>query len=367
MANSTKKIGILTSGGDCAGLNAAIRAVVVSASKLGWEVYGIKNGTEGLIKSPVEYEILTVNNFATTPWPKMSGSYLGSSSKGINPKDMKKLATKFAAGVKSLGLDAIIVVGGDGSMQIVGNYCKNTGVKIVGIPKTIDNDTPLTEFSIGFSTACQVCTDAIDSLASTARSHSRALILEVMGRDAGHLALHSAIAGGADVCLVPEIPYSIDGIVKKLKKIKLSGRNYAVIVAAEGVKKENQGIKKITANLANKNKHIHIGQYLSEEIAKKYKGFVTRVTVLGHLQRAGIPNAFDRMIGTLFGTKAVYLLSTDQTNKLVVWEDGEVKVHELDEVIKAGTTPLDVNGDYVRAAKDMDMYIGDLNKLKNMR
>ena len=190
--STTKKIGILTSGGDCAGLNAVIRAVVNSASRLGWEVYGIKNGTDGLTEKPLAYEILTVHNFSDTPWPRISGSYLGSLNKGVKMESLEEVSKRFGEGVKTLGLDAIVVVGGDGSMNIVSNYCKNAGVKMVGIPKTIDNDTPITEFSVGFNSACQVCTSAIDSLDATARSHSRALILEVMGRDAGHLAMHSA-------------------------------------------------------------------------------------------------------------------------------------------------------------------------------
>ena len=237
--SNTKKIGILTSGGDCAGLNAVIRAVVNSASRLGWEVYGIKNGTDGLTEKPLAYEILTVHNFSDTPWPRISGSYLGSLNKGVKMESLEEVSKRFGEGVKTLGLDAIVVVGGDGSMNIVSNYCKNAGVKMVGIPKTIDNDTPITEFSVGFNSACQVCTAAIDSLDATARSHSRALILEVMGRDAGHLAMHSALAGGADVCLVPEIPYKIDAIVEKLKEIKVSGRNHAVLVVSEGIKTEN--------------------------------------------------------------------------------------------------------------------------------
>ena len=237
--NKIKRIGVLTSGGDCAGLNAVIRAVVNSAAQYGWEVYGIHNGTDGITETPHQYEVLTVHNFSDTPWPRLSGSYLGSLNKGVKMESLEEVSKRFGEGVKTLGLDAIVVVGGDGSMNIVSNYCKNAGVKMGGIPKTIDNDTPITEFSVGFNSACQVCTSAIDSLDATARSHSRALILEVMGRDAGHLAMHSALAGGADVCLVPEIPYKIDSIIEKLKEIKTSGRSHAVLVVSEGIKTEN--------------------------------------------------------------------------------------------------------------------------------
>ena len=281
--STTKKIGILTSGGDCAGLNAVIRAVVNSASRLGWEVYGIKNGTDGLTEKPLAYEILTVHNFSDTPWPRISGSYLGSLNKGVKMESLEEVSKRFGEGVKTLGLDAIVVVGGDGSMNIVSNYCKNAGVKMVGSPKTIDNDTPITEFSVGFNSACQVCTSAIDSLDATARSHSRALILEVMGRDAGHLAMHSALAGGADVCLVPEIPYKIDSIIEKLKEIKTSGRSHAVLVVSEGIKTENGEHITGAKTLIGENVYGGVGQYLSAELNKRLPDFQTRVTTLGHL------------------------------------------------------------------------------------
>ena len=358
--STTKKIGILTSGGDCAGLNAVIRAVVNSASRLGWEVYGIKNGTDGLTEKPLAYESLTVHNLSDTPWPRISGSYLGSLNKGVKMESLEEVSKRFGEGVKTLGLDAIVVVGGDGSMNIVSNYCKNAGVKMVGIPKTIDNDTPITEFSVGFNSACQVCTSAIDSLDATARSHSRALILEVMGRDAGHLAMHSALAGGADVCLVPEIPYKIDSIIEKLKEIKTSGRSHAVLVVSEGIKTENGEHITGAKNLIGENVYGGVGQYLSAELNKRLPDFQTRVTTLGHLQRSGIPTAFDRMLAAIFGAKAVELLEKGETNKMVVWEDGEAKAYSLEEVVKKGTTLLDVHGDYVKAAQKIGMYVGEI-------
>ena len=358
--NKIKRIGVLTSGGDCAGLNAVIRAVVNSAAQYGWEVYGIHNGTDGITETPHQYEVLTVHNFSDTPWPRLSGSYLGSLNKGVKMESLEEVSKRFGEGVKTLGLDAIVVVGGDGSMNIVSNYCKNAGVKMVGIPKTIDNDTPITEFSVGFNSACQVCTSAIDSLDATARSHSRALILEVMGRDAGHLAMHSALAGGADVCLVPEIPYKIDSIIEKLKEIKTSGRSHAVLVVSEGIKTENGEHITGAKNLIGENVYGGVGQYLSAELNKRLPDFQTRVTTLGHLQRSGIPTAFDRMLAAVFGAKAVELLEKGETNKMVVWEDGEAKAYSLEEVVKKGTTLLDVHGDYVKAAQKIGMYVGEI-------
>ncbi len=360
--SQTKRIGILTSGGDCAGLNAVIRAVVNAASRLGWEVYGIKNGTDGLTERPLQYEILTVHNFSDTPWPRISGSYLGSLNKGVKMDSLEEISKRFGEGAKTLGLDAVVVVGGDGSMNIVSNYCRNAGIKMIGIPKTIDNDTPITEFSVGFNSACQVCTSAIDSLDATARSHNRALILEVMGRDAGHLAMHSALAGGADVCLVPEIPYKIDGIINKLRDIKTSGRNHAVIVVSEGIKTEDGSHVTGAKNIIGENVYGGIGQYLSAELNKRYSEFQTRVTVLGHIQRSGIPTSFDRALAAVFGAKAVELLAIGENNKMVVWEDGHVVPYALEDVVKQGTTLLDTNSDYVKAAASLGMYIGEIKK-----
>ena len=358
--NTIKRIGVLTSGGDCAGLNAAISAVVEAASKKGWEVYGIHDGTEGITEKPHRYEVLTVSNFSDSPWPRLSGSYLGSLNKGMRIESLEEVSKRFVIGVKELGLDAIVVIGGDGSMNIVSNMCKGSMVKIIGIPKTIDNDTPITEFSIGFQTAVQYCTSSIDSLELTARSHKRAMIVEIMGRDAGHLALHSALAGNADVCLIPEIPYTIDGIINKLKEVKKRGRNHAIIAVSEGLKTESGSPVTSNKNMVGETIYGGIGQYLCGEISKRYNDFQFRVTTLGHLQRSGVPFAFDRLLASLFGAKAIELLAEGQDNKMVIWRNGEVSYVDLPEVVKTGTTLVDVNGKYVKAAKDLGMYIGEI-------
>lgn len=358
--NTIKRIGVLTSGGDCAGLNAAISAVVEAASKKGLEVYGIHDGTEGITEKPHRYEVLTVSNFSDSPWPRLSGSYLGSLNKGMRIESLEEVSKRFVIGVKELGLDALVVIGGDGSMNIVSNMCKGSMVKIIGIPKTIDNDTPITEFSIGFQTAVQYCTSSIDSLELTARSHKRAMIVEIMGRDAGHLALHSALAGNADVCLIPEIPYTIDGIINKLKEVKKRGRNHAIIAVSEGLKTESGSPVTSNKNMVGETIYGGIGQYLCGEISKRYNDFQFRVTTLGHLQRSGVPVAFDRLLASLFGAKAIELLAEGQDNKMVIWRNGEVSYVDLPEVVKTGTTLVDVNGKYVKAAKDLGMYIGEI-------
>lgn len=358
--NNIKRIGILTSGGDCAGLNAVVSSVVNSATKLGWEVYGIHNGTDGLTESPLSYEVLTVKCFSDTPWPRIAGSYLGSLNKGVKVESQNEISKRFGKGVAELGLDAVIVVGGDGSMNIVSNYCHNAGVKMVGIPKTIDNDTPLTQYSIGFNSACQVCVDAIDALWKTARSHQRALILEVMGRDAGHLAMHSAVAGFADVCLVPEIPYTIEGIVNKLKSVKASGRNHAIIVVSEGVHTETGEMVSNSKNLIGEKINGGIGEYLSAALNAQYSGFQTRVTKLGHVQRAGDPTAFDRALACAFGAKAVDLLKEGKTDVMVALNGDKIDTYSLEEVVAEGTTMLNRDSMYVRAAVEMGMYVGEI-------
>lgn len=354
-----KRIGILTSGGDCAGLNAVIRSVVNAAGMKSWEVYGIKFGTDGLTNRPLQFEVLTESSFSDSPWPRLSGSYLGSLNSGVKLDSMETLSKRFGEGARELGLDALVVVGGDGSMNIVSNYCHMAGIKMVGIPKTIDNDTPITDSSVGFSTACQVCTEALDSLALTARSHNRALILEVMGRDAGHLAMHSALAGMADVCLVPEIPYKIDSIIAKLKAVKNSGRNHALIVVSEGVKREDGQHVAAATNKVGETVYGGIGQYLSAELNKRYKDFQTRVTTLGHTQRSGNPSSFDRILATMFGAKAVALLEAGQTNRMVVWKNNAIADYDIDEVVKEGTTLLNPDSDYVKAARATGMYVGE--------
>lgn len=355
-----KKIGILTSGGDCAGLNAVISSVVKAADKKGWTVYGIHDGTDGLTDRPLSYEILTVQNFADTPWPRIAGSYLGSLNKGVKMDSQAEMSRRFGEGVNELGLDAVVVVGGDGSMNIVSNYCRNAGVKMIGIPKTIDNDTPMTQYSVGFDTACQVCADALDSLETTARSHHRALILEVMGRDAGHLAIQSALAGFADVCLVPEIPYTIDGVIAKLEAVKKSGRTHAIIVVSEGVKTETGEQVSAAQNLVGEKINGGIGEYLSHALNNKYHGFQTRVTRLGHVQRSGNPTAFDRVLASVFGAKAVALLAEGKTDLMVGYSNGKIESYPLEKVVACGTSLLDKNSAHVKAAHDLGMYVGEL-------
>ena len=306
-----KKIGILTSGGDCGGLNAAIRSIFFRAKyKHNMSVIGIKNGTSGLLQRPINCTELTQETFSGYLL-KQGGTFLGTTNKASPidfSKDGKKIdqSEKIIEGYHQLGLDGLIIIGGDGSMQILQKLAKKGKLNIVAIPKTIDNDVGATDSSIGFDTAVQVATQALDNLHSTAVSHSRSMILEVMGRDAGHIALSAGIAGGADVILIPEIKYSISGIINKLNEMKKRNVMHSLIVVAEAVKKENG--EKVIHKFKDGQKRLGgIGDHIADEIMTKID-VECRVTTLGHVQRGAPPTANDRILASAFGVYAVDLL-----------------------------------------------------------
>ena len=308
-----KKIGILTSGGDCGGLNAVVRAATLRAiNKYQWKVFGIRDGTLGLLKNPLDVLELTTKHFDGNLM-RMGGTFLGTNNKG-NASEQKVLE-----GFKKLELDALIGIGGDGSMKILQKLTQKGGINFVGIPKTIDNDVKDNDLSIGYDTAVDVATNALDMLQPTAASHRRAMILEVMGRDAGHIALNSGIAGGADVILIPEIPYSLKKIADHIDNIRTQGRNHALIVVAEAVKKEN-GSKATVKFVDGQVRLGGIGTYLGDEIYKLTDA-ETRVTVLGHVQRGAQPTHRDRLIASAFGVYAVDLIAKEKFNRIVVWKN----------------------------------------------
>ena len=269
-----KKIGILTSGGDCGGLNAAIRSIFFRAkNKYDMRVFGIKNGTTGFLQRPLDYIELTRETFSGYLL-KQGGTFLGTTNKAstINSIDQNgksiDQAQMIIDGYLQLKLDGLIIIGGDGSMQILQNLAKKGNLNIVAIPKTIDNDVGATESSIGFHTAVDVATQALDNLQSTAASHRRSMILEVMGRDAGHIALNAGIAGGADIILIPEIKYSIEGIIKKLNSMKKYDIQHSLIVVAEAVKKED-GNTVLHKYMDGEQRLGGIGDYIAQELMKK--------------------------------------------------------------------------------------------------
>ena len=384
-AKTPQKIGILTSGGDCPGLNAVIRSVVKCASRRGWKVYGIPYGTQGLINLeqgnchiqdlrlrehgfdiPGRLHGIDILQF-------LSGSILGSLNKG-DPSD-PQIAQEILDGYRLLDLDALVALGGDGSLDIIDGLAQKGDWNWIAIPKTIDNDVPFTERALGFDTAVDTVTRALYDLTFTAASHNRIIVVQVMGRDAGHLALHSGIAGGADVILVPELtPCLTDevlyGICRHIVQLRQSDRQFALIVVAEGVCNEMG------------NKEHYIGDRLAELIQQygdrlcqigqpefcHLQELETRATTLGHIQRSSMPSSFDRLIAAAFGHKAVELIAAQHYQQLVVWSQGQVDSIPLNTVmplirqrhqVHQCPNPVTSNDPWVQTARDLGIYVGD--------
>jgi 6-phosphofructokinase 1 len=354
-------IGILTSGGDCAGLNAVIRAVVHRATHHGWRILGIRDGTMGLLDRPLRYNELDLSAVDGTMM-RLGGTILGTTNKG-NPfafptpgKSPQNRSAEIIAGVRELGLDAVIGIGGDGSFAILRRLAQQGQIPLVGVPKTIDNDIGLTDTSVGFDTAVSVATEALDRLQPTAASHARVMVLEVMGRDAGHIALHAGIAGGADVILLPEIRYSLAGIAHKISALRAQGRNSALVVVSEAVRTIEGKMLKVE-HRGGTRRFGGIGQYLSHVIADA-TGAETRVTVLGHVQRGSPPSAQDRLIGAAFGVHAVDLIAEGRFDRMVAWQNRRVVDVPLADAI-ARYQAVDINSGLVRTARALGVYVGD--------
>jgi len=349
-----KKIAILTSGGDCAGLNAVIRAATIRAvNKYKWQIFGIKDGTLGLMTDPLNVVELKPSNFDGNLM-RMGGTFLGTNSKGYPSQE------EVIKGFKKMELDALIGIGGDGSMKILKTLTEKGKINFVGIPKTIDNDVMDNELSIGYDTAVDVATNALDMLQPTAASHRRAMILEVMGRDAGHIALNSGIAGGADVILIPERPYTIKAIAKHIEKIRSNGRNHALIVVAEAVKKED-GSKATVKYIDGQIRLSGIGSYIGDKIYKMTNA-ETRVTVLGHVQRGAQPTHRDRLIASAFGVHAVDLIAQEKFNRVVVWQNRGVTDVDLESIAGKSKTVRD-DDPLIKVAEGLGIYVGEINKV----
>ncbi len=296
-----QRIGILTGGGDCPGLNPVIRAVVRSASVQGWQVLGFRNGWKGLI----ENDFVVLDNTAVSGILHKGGTILGTSR--TNPYKKEGAVQKVKDNMAKNQLTALVAVGGEDTLGVA-NKLVQEGVKVVGVPKTIDNDLNATDFTFGYDTALNIAMECIDRLHTTAESHNRVIVVEIMGRHAGWIALEAGLAGGADVILIPEVPVDIDHVCDLIKKRHSRGRSFSIVAVAEGATLKDQNVtldKKL-----DQFGHVRlggIGQTISDLIEAK-TGFETRVTVLGHIQRGGSPTAFDRVLGTRFGLKAVDLV-----------------------------------------------------------
>jgi len=357
----SKTIGILTSGGDCAGLNAVMRAVVHRADLLGWSVIGIENGTAGLLETPYRVRKLHPTDFDGFVM-RRGGTILGTTNSRdpfrykVDDGTVKDRSEEVIAALKDLDIEALIGIGGDGSFDILSRLTKKGGLNMVGIPKTIDNDLAMTDVSVGFDTALEVATEALDRLQPTAASHDRVMILEVMGRDAGHIALNAGIAGGADVILIPEIPYTLEGIAKKIQRVKESGRNFALVIVSEAVKGP-EGEKREVVYHGGETRYGGIGEYLGPRIAEA-TGFETRVTVLGHVQRGGNPTHNDRLLAQGLGVKAVDLIAEGTYGKMVAWRGREAVAVPIEDAIKKCRV-VESDGFLVHTARSLGISFGD--------
>ena len=356
-----KRIGILTSGGDCAGLNPVIRAVVRRAiGTYGWEVLGIRQATLGLMANPAS--VWPLDKKTVNSWLTIGGTLLGTTNTG-NPfafpmpdGTLMDRSEEIIQGYHHLELDAMIGIGGDGSLAILRKLAQQGNWNLVGIPKTIDNDVGVTERSIGFDTAVNIATEALDRLHFTAASHSRVMILEVMGRDAGHIAISAGIAGGADIILIPEIPFSYEKICDKLKGRQRRGKNYTLIITAEAAHPIEGGAV-MSADAMGQCRLGGIGQALADQICNRNIA-ETRVTVLGHVQRGGIPSPQDRLIASAFGVAAVDLIAEEKFDHVVTWQKRQVVSVPIPEAI-AQYGSLELDGTLIRTARGLGIYLGD--------
>jgi len=354
-----RTLALLTSGGDCAGLNAVIRGVVHRAvGGHGWRVIGIRQGTMGLLSRPVDVVELGIAQ-ADSTLARRGGTILGTTNKG-NPFDYpgrkgrrRDRSGEVIDGYRLTGADALIGVGGDGSFAILRRLAQQGGIRFVGIPKTIDNDVAGTESAVGYHTAVAVATEALDRLQPTAASHDRVMILEVMGRDAGHIALAAGIAGGADVILIPEIPYRLAAVAQHVVALRNRGRNFALIVVAEAVRDpRGRSVRQRQTGT-----YGGVGHHLAEALAG-LTGAEIRVTVLGHVQRGGDPTWSDRLVAQTFGVHAVDLVAAGKFDRMVAWQNRAVVDVPLAKAIAAPQV-VDARSTLIRTARGLGISLGD--------
>ena len=363
---SIKRIAVTTGGGDAPGLNAVIRAVTLAALNRSWECVGIRCGYDGIMH-PENFPnggTIPLTRDAVRGIAHTGGTILGTTNRG-NPfsydvknddgqAEKKDISDQLLTGFKENNLDALVAIGGDGSMKIAAETAR-LGIRVVGVPKTIDNDLAGTIATFGFDTAVDFATDAIGRLHSTAAAHQRVMIVEVMGRDAGWIALHSGVAGSADVILIPEIPFDIEQVAKKVLERNERKRNFSIVVVAEGAKPvggeasyvETGGIKKLGG----------IGEFVASELRTRIPNQV-RCVVLGHLLRGGSPTARDRLLSLRFGAAAIRALEEGESNVMVALDPPTVKYIPLSECTKTiKTVPLDC--DSIQTARDLGTSFGD--------
>ncbi len=356
-----KQIGILTGGGDAPGLNAVIRAVVRTAvGEFDMKVIGIEDSFEGILGTPRTVSLTTKSVSGILP---RGGTILGTRNKGSfvkmvdgTPHFPEMPIGEALANLDILEIEALIVLGGEGTLAIAEQFHKR-GFPVIGVPKTIDNDLAATEFTFGFMTAIDIATEALDRLHTTAASHDRVMILEVMGRNTGWIALHAGLAGSADVILIPEIPFSFDSLVRKVLDRESSGSRFTNIVVAEGALEVGKGEMYSDASALRLG---GIGEYVRRRVGE-LTDKESRCVVLGHLQRGGSPNAFDRMLGTNFGACAVRALANGEVGKMVALQAGTVITVPISDACSAIKT-VPINGQLVRSARDIGISFAAPNE-----
>ncbi len=358
------KIAVNTGGGDAPGLNAVIRGIVLAAHQKGWEVYGIKYGYRGLLDSK---QIIRLTPEYVWDITNIGGTILGTAIKddpftypvGTNDggTTVTDISDTIVSNFKSLGFDVLIAIGGDGSLRIATKFLKK-GMPIIGVPKTIDNDISSTDVTFGFDTAVNTATEAIDKLHTTARSHDRVMVVEVMGRYVGWIALHSGISGSADVILIPEIPFNIDKVCDKIKQLTLMGKDYAIVVVAEGARPTDGEISLVEEKMPGAEARLGgIGKKVSQEIRKR-TGKETRDIVLGHLQRGGAPTTFDRLLSLRFGTAAVRFAEAGKFGQMAALRSTEIVSVPIEEAI-GQMKCVSLDSDIIQTARSLGICFGD--------
>ena len=364
MAEKKRRFAVLTGGGDCPGLNAVIRAVIKTFLQNDCEVFGIYNGFNGLINGN-----LKLMNYADVSGilPR-GGTILGTTNRD-NPFKFAveengelvyyDMRDKVVENLQKHDIEALVVIGGDGSLNIGAKLARECGIKVVGVPKTIDNDLPCTERTFGFDTAVAMATEAVDRLHTTAESHHRVMALEVMGRYAGWIALHSGIAGGADVILIPEIPYDIDSVIKKIEDRKAKGKDFSIVVVAEGAKPIG-GELSVARVVKGSFEPIRLGgagEKLVREIEER-TGIESRCTVLGYLQRRGSPSSYDRILSTRYGVAAAEACLRGEYNVMVSLENDQIVTVYIQ---KAASSPrlVPVDSEIIRTGRQIGICFGD--------
>lgn len=362
-----KRILVATGGGDCPGLNAVIRAIVKRAEGTEWEIIGSHQSFDGILNEPQEIVILDEKAVAGIHF--RGGTILGTTTKGgpfawpIKNADgtweFADRSDEMIRKLKFLGVEAVINIGGDGSQRISQKLYEK-GLNIIGVPKTIDNDIQSTDFTFGFQTAVQIATESVDKLVTTAASHNRVMILEVMGREAGWIALHAAIAGGAEACIIPEIPYDPKAILKHLNDRYHQGNGFAIIVIAEGAKNIN-GERTVEKSDEIGNQNLRLGgvaYQLEDELKELGIEADTRVTVLGHLQRGGVPIAYDRVLASQFGVKAFEMVLDKEFGRMVSYRHPQITSVSIKEALEKYNF-VKQDSYLINTARGLDICMGD--------